>query len=287
MSVFRRIEQSLETTFERGFRRAFKSQLQPVELARKLAREMDVNKTISVAKVYVPNEYTVHLSPQDHEAFASYETTLTHELATYLEAHARGNGFSLVAPPTVTITTDPDLRGGEFGISCRMADAPAAVPTSASAVPPPAPVSEPEAEVPQPDDSLGAVPTPVVTPPAPVASANPALAGVSGTQVISAADAQASGLHPETMILIMNGERIPLTKRVTSLGRSRERDIVVADPNVSRQHCEIRHVGYDYFLIDLDSTNGVSVNGRPVTRHALANGDVITMGATQIRVEVS
>jgi pSer/pThr/pTyr-binding forkhead associated (FHA) protein len=56
---------------------------------------------------------------------------------------------------------------------------------------------------------------------------------------------------------------------------------------VSRQHCEIRHVGYDYFLIDLDSTNGVSVNGRPVTRHALANGDVITMGATQIRVEVS
>ena len=64
MSVFRRIEQSLETTFERGFRRAFKSQLQPVELARKLAREMDLNKTISVAKVYVPNEYTVHLSPQ-------------------------------------------------------------------------------------------------------------------------------------------------------------------------------------------------------------------------------
>ena len=53
------------------------------------------------------------------------------------------------------------------------------------------------------------------------------------------------------------------------------------------QHCEIRHVGYDYFLIDLDSTNGISVNGRPVTRHALANGDVITMGATQIRVEVS
>jgi pSer/pThr/pTyr-binding forkhead associated (FHA) protein len=89
------------------------------------------------------------------------------------------------------------------------------------------------------------------------------------------------------MTLILNGERIPLTKRVTSLGRSRERDVVVVDPNVSRQHCEIRHVGYDYFLIDLDSTNGVSVNGRPVTRHALADGDVITMGATQIRVEVS
>jgi hypothetical protein len=293
MSVFRRIEQSLETTFERGFRRAFKTQLQPVELARKLAREMDLNKTISVAKVYVPNEYTVHLSPQDHEAFSSYEATLTHELATYLEAHARGSGFSLVAPPTVAITTDHDLRNGEFGISCRMADAPAVEPAApavepVAAAPAYTPTPSDDAGVPLPDDSLGAVPTPVGVPPAtPVASANPALAGVSGTQVISAADAQASGLRPETMTLVLNGERIPLTQRVTSLGRSRERDIVVPDPNVSRQHCEIRHVGYDYFLIDLDSTNGVSVNGRPITRHALANGDVITMGATQIRVEVS
>jgi hypothetical protein len=272
MSVFRRIEQSLETTFERGFRRAFKTQLQPVELARKLAREMDLNKTISVAKVYVPNEYTVHLSTQDFDAFRSYETTLVHELATYLEAHARGSGYSLVASPTVVLTTDRDLRGGEFGISCRMADAPES---------PPVAVSD--------DESLGAVVTPVLPTPMPVgvAVANPALAGVSGTQVISAADAQASGIHPETMALILNGERIPLTKRVTSLGRSRERDVVVPDPNVSREHCEIRHVGYDYFLIDLNSTNGVSVKGHPVTRHALANGDVITMGATDLRVEVS
>jgi len=55
---------------------------------------MDLNKTISVAKVYVPNEYTVHLSTQDFDAFRSYETTLVHELATYLEAHARGSGYS-------------------------------------------------------------------------------------------------------------------------------------------------------------------------------------------------
>jgi hypothetical protein len=286
MSVFRRIEQSLETTFDRSFRRAFKSQLQPVELARKLAREMDLHKTISVAKVYVPNEYTVHLSPRDHESFASYETTLTHELATYLEAHARGNGFSLVASPTVALATEDDLRAGEFGISCRMADPPpAAEAPSAPAADIPAPGSAPS---PLPDDGLGAVPTPVAVPPAaPVASANAALAGVSGTQVISASDAQEMGLHPETMALIVNGERIPLTKRETTIGRSRERDVVVADPNVSRAHCEIRHVGYDYVLYDLNSTNGVTVNGRPVTRVALTNGDVIMVGATELRVEVS
>lgn len=286
MSVFRRIEQSLETTFDRSFRRAFKSQLQPVELARKLAREMDLHKTISVAKVYVPNEYTVHLSPRDHDGFASYETTLTHELATYLEAHARGNGFSLVASPTVAIATEPDLRPGEFGISCRMADPPPA------AEAPAAPAADiPAAGIaasPLPDDGLGAVPTPVAVPAAaPVASANAALAGVSGTQVISASDAQEMGLHPETMALIVNGERIPLTKRETTIGRSRERDVVVPDANVSRAHCEIRHVGYDYVLYDLNSTNGVTVNGRPVTRVALTNGDVIMVGATELRVEVS
>lgn len=266
MSVLRKIEQSIESVVERGFRRAFRSQLQPVELARKLAREMDDHKSVSVAKVYVPNEYTVYLADLDRQAFESYEATLTSELAAYLEAHARGNGFSLVAPPTVLLETDSDLRTGEFGIACRMVDAPA---------PPVAPVIQAPAPAPE---------APAPRAPAP---ANPALAGVSGTQVMSADEARAAGLHGEAMTLVINGSRHRLTKRITSMGRSRDQDVVVPDPNVSRAHCEIRHVGYDYFLIDLDSTNGVEVNGTPVKRHALADGDHIVLGTTEIRVEVS
>ncbi|HWH13419.1 MAG TPA: DUF3662 domain-containing protein, partial [Miltoncostaeaceae bacterium] len=136
MSVFRKIEQSIETAVERGFRRAFRSQLQPVELARKLAREMEDHKTVSVAKVYVPNEYTVFLATPDREAFSTYESTLTAELAAYLEAHARAMGFSLVAPPTVLLEVDEDLRAGEFGIACRMVDAPAGAAPAPSAAPP-------------------------------------------------------------------------------------------------------------------------------------------------------
>ncbi|MCC6832891.1 MAG: FHA domain-containing protein [Thermoleophilia bacterium] len=268
MSVLRKIEQSIESVVERGFRRAFRSQLQPVELARKLAREMDDHKTVSVAKVYVPNEYTVYLASADREAFSSYEATLVAELAAYLEAHARGNGFSLVAPPTVLLETDGDLRPGEFGIACRMVDSPAP-----AAPPVPNPLAAPEPAAPRP-----------APPPAP---ANAALAGVSGTQVMSAEDARAAGLHAEAMSLVVNGTRYRLTKRITGIGRSRDRDVVIPDPNASRAHCEIRHVGYDYFLIDLDSTNGVEVNGKLVKRHALAHGDVITIGTTEIRVEVS
>ena len=126
MSLLRNIEQKIEGLFERGFRRAFRSSLQPVELARKLGREMEDHKTISVSRVYVPNEFTVYLAPPDRESFASYEQSLVTELAAYLESHARSNGLSLVAPAVVTLTTDEDLRAGEFGIACRMADAPPA-----------------------------------------------------------------------------------------------------------------------------------------------------------------
>ncbi len=265
MSVLRRIENSIEAVVERGFRRAFRSQLQPVELARKLAREMDDHKSVSVAKIYVPNEYTVFLAPPDHEAFTSYEGALTAELAAYLEAHARGSGYSLITAPTVALERDDDLRAGEFGIGCRMADVPEGT----------APAAAPEPEAAAPAPALAAAPV-----------RNAAMAGVSGTQVISAADAQ-SAMNAGALVLVMNGVRTTMDKRVLTMGRSRDRDLVIPDPNVSRSHCEIRHVGYDYFIIDLDSTNGVEVNGHMVSRHALVDGDRIMLGTTEIRVELS
>ncbi len=290
MSLLRDIEQKIEGLFDRGFRKAFRSSLQPVELARKLAREMEDHKTISVSRVYVPNDYTVYLAPQDRDGFASYERSLVTELGAYLDAHARGAGLSLVAPATVKLSTDSDLRAGEFGIACRMADAP---PPAAG---PAAPVEAPEAEAPE-DRSPGAeapeaeLPVPVPEPPpvaAPLPPARPyqALEGVSGTQVFSAADAREAGLTQEVMTLIVGTTRFRLSKRVSTLGRSRDCDVVVPDPNASRVHAEVRHIGLDYFLVDMGSTNGTEVNGQLVKRHALADGDTIAVGTTEIRVEL-
>jgi len=76
-----------------------------------------------------------------------------------------------------------------------------------------------------------------------------------------------------------------VTRRTTTLGRSRDCDIPVSDPNASRQHAEIRHIGLDYFLIDQNSTNGTYVNGQRIRRHALANGDRITIGTSELMVE--
>lgn len=275
MSLLRDIEQKIEGVFERGFRRAFRSNLQPVELARKLAREMEDHKTVSVSRVYVPNEFTVYLSPKDREGFASYERSLVAELGSYLDAHARGAGLSLVAPATVTLATDEDLRIGEFGIACRMAD-----PVEGAAAP--APSTAPEApEAPAAAEPPAPAPAPPVAPP-PVP--HQALEGVSGTQVISAADARDAGLTAETMTLTIGSTRTRLTKRVSTLGRSRDCDVVIPDPNASRVHGEVRHIGLDYFLVDMGSTNGTEVNGQLVKRHALADGDTIVIGTTQIHV---
>jgi hypothetical protein len=295
MSLLRDIEQKIEGLFERSFRRAFRSSLQPVELARKLAREMEDHKTVSVSRVYVPNEFTVFLAPQDRESFASYEQSLTRELAAYLDAHARTAGLSLVAPPTVALITDTDLRVGEFGISCRMAEAPPAEPAPAqapeaaaaaedrpAAAEAAAPVETPApVEVPAPEP----VP-PAVTPPPPPRPYQP-LEGVSGTQVISAQEARDAGLTPEVMTLVVGVKRHKVTKRVSTLGRSRDCDVLVPDPNASRVHAEIRHVGLDYYLVDMGSTNGTEVNGQVVKRHALADGDTIVMGTTEIHVELA
>ena len=71
--VLRTIEQKLESLFEGVFGRAFRTNVQPVELARKLEKEMDDHRNVSVSRVYVPNEYTIYLSPHDREQFSDYE----------------------------------------------------------------------------------------------------------------------------------------------------------------------------------------------------------------------
>src|SRR5215469_11680558 len=120
MSVLRSIESKLESLFEGVFGRAFRSNVQPVELARKLVKEMDDHRSVSVSRVYVPNEYTVYLCPADRAQFDGYEDQLREELSDYLTEHARRERYVLLTSPSVKLETDPDLDIGEFGIATRL-----------------------------------------------------------------------------------------------------------------------------------------------------------------------
>ena len=134
MSILRAIESKIEGLFEGVFGRAFRTHVQPVELARKLAKEMDEHRSVSVSRVYVPNEYTIYLSGADRQQFASYEGSLVGELQEYLTEHARREAYALLTPPRVTFETDDDLAVGEFGIATRVAQPEDGVPALPVAV---------------------------------------------------------------------------------------------------------------------------------------------------------
>src|SRR5947209_9597244 len=116
MSVLRNLESKIAGLVEGTFSRAFRSEVRPVEIARKLAREMEEHKSFSLSRTYVPNEYRVFLSPRDRERFAGYEAALSDELAGYLLEHARRERMTLLSRPVIEFETDERLGLGELGI---------------------------------------------------------------------------------------------------------------------------------------------------------------------------
>src|SRR5450756_338768 len=88
MNIFREFEKKLESLFEGAILRAFKSGVQPVELGKKLVRELEGHKTIGVSRVYVPNRYEVGLSPRDYSRFESYQAVMATELENLLISYA-------------------------------------------------------------------------------------------------------------------------------------------------------------------------------------------------------
>ncbi len=248
--VLRSIEQKIEALFEGVFGRAFRTNVQPVELARKLAKEMDEHRVVSVSRVYVPNEYTVYLSSGDRGQFEGYENSLQSELEEYLGEHARRESYALLTPPRVGLETDEDLALGEFGIATRMVQPRHGTRTD-----------EPEEQV-----ESGA--TMIYKHPVPDAA--------------EAVSPEEPGLEREVGVLSWDGQRLRVDKRHVVLGRSRECDIQIEDANVSRRHAELRQEGTSFWIVDLDSTNGIEVNGRRVQRAKLDPGDTFTVGSTEV-----
>jgi hypothetical protein len=254
ISVLRNLESRIEGLVEGVFRRAFSSEVQPVELARKLAKEMDANKSAGVARVYVPNEYTVYLSSGDRGRLEGYERSLEQELSGYLLEHARRRGYDLLTRPEVAFKTDERLRLGEFGIQTRLVKPPAREGGDPS----------------QGEEGRTMVYSAVRAPTA--AEAPPeAVAGPVATRAVVA----------------LGDRRYVLEGPRATIGRSKDAECVLRDPNVSRRHAELRRSpAGDWTVADLGSTNGVKVNGRRVGSTRLHPGDQVTLGTTTFQFDV-
>jgi hypothetical protein len=251
MSVLRNLEEKLAGLVEGTFGRVFRTQVRPVEIARKLAREMDEHKTVSVSRTYVPNEYAVWLSPEDRERFEGVEHEVIDELAAYLLEHARRERLALISRPQIEFRTDDRLSLGEFGIQARM------VRTHAE---------QDDAE--QGDHGKTMV--------------------YSTSSRVQEELHEARAARAGRAMVIAEGKRMPVGPGGAVIGRSRECDIVLQDSNVSRRHAEIRPSGGDGWTIaDLGSTNGVKVNGRAIGSATPLNaGDRIVVGTVDVTFEV-
>jgi hypothetical protein len=249
MALLRGIEAKIEGLFEGIFGRAFRTHVQPIELARKLVKEMDDHRSVSVSRVYVPNEYTIYLSPQDRRQFSGYEGSLVGELQEYLAEHARRERYALLSPPRVIVTTDSDLAVGEFGIATRLVPGEVREDTPADL-----PLEEPAQTM------VYRAPTPAAVP-VPEPEPEP---------------------EPEVVSLTVDGRTHAVTSPKVVIGRSRECDLRIADLNASRRHAELQKDGDGYWIVDLGSMNGTLVNGRRVDKERLDDGDRITLGSTEI-----
>jgi hypothetical protein len=257
MSVLRNLESKLAGLIEGTFNRAFRSEVRPVEIARKLAREMEEHKSSTLTRTFVPNEYRVFLSPRDRERFEGYEDALADELAGYLLEHARREGLTLPARPLIEFETDGRLGLGEFGIQTGIL------------VPGEHEDEEEYEHEPEPAPASGRT-----------------MIYSNAGRIAEPLEEQAQARAP-TAVLLLDGERKLVGPSGVSLGRSRKCDVVLEDPNVSRQHAELRPRGGSWVLTDLGSTNGSRLNGHPVERSEVVRpGDEIELGATVLRFEL-
>jgi len=270
MNPLRTLENMLAGLVEGTFGRVFKAEVRPMELARKLAREMDENKTASVSRVYAPNEYSVWLSARDRARYEGVEGEVIDELCAYLLEHARAENLALASRPHIVFHTDEHLQLGEFGIEARLTSSEEEPDESPAPAPPVAPVRPPRG-----GDRLE-----------PPAAGNTMI--FSNSERVRGAVEGTGPRRRSKALLVVSGRRLLLAPGGAEVGRSRECDIVLDDSSISRRHAEVRPGASGWTIEDLDSTNGVSVNGVAVHgSQRLHTGDRIEMGSTEIFFEIA
>ncbi|MGZ4601425.1 MAG: FhaA domain-containing protein [Oryzihumus sp.] len=246
MGLFDRVEQRLERAVNGAFARAFKSEVQPVEIAAAIRRAMDdKGAVLGHGRTFVPNIYTVELSPADHERLSSFSDALSDELVASAQEHADSQHYTPGGPIQVHFSAHDDLETGVFRLRT----------STAKARPRPAPAAP---------AATAATEHQPAAAPAPAPRANP----------------------NDRPWLEVDGDRYPLMGAITVLGRDDSADVVLDDPGISRKHSEIRVTSDGPHLVtsirDLGSTNGTFVDGDRITSHRLEEGDRITVGRTTI-----
>lgn len=253
MDLLSRLEHVLEDVVEGVFSRAFRTQLQPIEVAKRLTREVENHRTISVSSTYVPNVYTVSLAPDTYATFQAISGRLLAELEQYLREFTTERQYQLVGPIAVRLAENPEVKAGEMQVTTA--------------------------------NDAGAVPSSVPTP-----SVLRSYAAPAGNTATTEEEQERTVLisSPATALEITAGEgagrTIPLTDGFT-IGRGPINSLPLTDPATSRRHAEIVWEDDAWVLRDCGSTNGTYLNDHRITEHTLRPNDTIKIGGTVMKVK--
>ena len=260
MNPLKSLETTIASLVEGGFGRLFRTEVRPMELARKLAREMDAHRTVSVSRVYAPNEYSVWLSPKDRARYEGVEDEVIDELCAYLLEHARREDLILAARLHIVFETDEHLALGEFGIQARLVR----------------PDVEDAGHRPPADEEEHGHTM--------IYSTAARLQGAGAERVRSAPERP----RPQRALLAVGERRLIVPATGGTIGRSRDCDVVLDDAGISRRHAEILPGPDGWTVADLGSTNGVIVNGQQIDgARTLHPGDRVELGSTEIVFELA
>jgi FhaA, N-terminal domain/FHA domain len=293
VGVLDRFEKGIERAVNGVFARAFRSEVQPVELASALKREADDNASVvGRNRTIAPNHYVVELGPADHRRLAQWEDALGEELSTVLNDHALQQRYAFVGPVRVSFERAEDLDTGVFRVRSRTArdgdhadHGQSGHADRASRTPAPAyPSSYPEAGRSGSAAGSGFPSSPYA--PTPYAgSSQPAPAPWESAPAPTPGSPYAARQpeRPQQAPLVeIDGRRIPLSRPVSVVGRAGDVDLPLDDAGVSRRHAEIHVTDAGARVVDLGSTNGTFVDGERVTSGELHDGSTITVGRSRL-----
>ncbi len=317
VSIIRRVERGLEGAVNGVFARAFKADVQPVEVAAALQRELDGSaRIVSRDRRLVPNDFVVDLSPHDHDKLAPFQVALVRELSSSTREYAGMQGYLFPGPLHIDLARDDRLSTGRFAIRSAVvadeSDAAAAGAWAAGAPPASQPGYDPRYAGPVAEPAVGMVPgfTPGDSSAAGDEAAedwngggwaqdwdDPEPTGVTGVTRSGAADDDGADRAadrrepvPFAHLQVLGGDRIAVEPPGVVIGRASDADVRVDDPGVSRHHAELRiqwsGTRYTLEVVDLGSTNGSVVDGRRVSQAPVRDGSRITVGGTTLQLEL-
>ena len=318
MGLLSKFENKMEDGIEGAMGSIGSSALSPVQIMKKCEKEMRREKVVGAGRQYAPTLYTVLVSKVDDAKMSGYYPTLAGETETFLIAKARETGCVMDGAPLVRFLVEPGLRKGKFDVVAEMVASPiisklrddenkryGIEPQKPAGAANAANVVRGRNMKPnlQPLHNLDNAPSQNVVASQKASRKSLTPESMNAPQMIAAQSSEIKIVDipsyvgaPITQdalreVYLYDEERDTAYQLASGvalhIGRGNSNDIVVPDINISRVHAQIEQMpDGNWVVTDLNSTNGVFVNDTKIHSAIVQDGDIISLGTSQLELQV-